>query len=209
MRVITTELRKIFNNRIFLLIIAVVFIMNAYLMFRTANSDDAKPSDYKYIFSELEGLSDSEKLAVFDERIINSTQGLYDYNWELYYELANECYDVVNYKSYLENIETQAESMQSISIFANPDTFNYRSIAKTPSAYQNVQKVQPVFDMSRGIILATDNSFSDILVGFILLFAVLSVMISDREQGMSGLLFALKRGRSYLFFRQHRTIAKQ
>ena len=167
MRVITTELRKIFNNRIFLLIIAVVFIMNAYLMFRTANSDDAKPADYKYIFSELEGLSDSEKLAVFDERIINSTQGLYDYNWELYYELANECYDVVNYKSYLENIETQAESMRSISIFANPDTFNYRSIAKTPSAYQNVQKVQPVFDMSRGIILATDNSFSDILVGFI------------------------------------------
>ena len=200
MRVITTELRKIFSNRIFLLIIAVVFIMNAYLMFRTANSDDAKPSDYKYIYSELEGLTDSEKLAVFDERINNSTQGLYDYNWELYYELANECYDVVNYKSYLDNIETQAESMQSISIFANPDTFNYRSIVKTPSAYQNVQEVQPVFDVSQGIILATDNSFSDILVGFILLFAVLSVMISDREQGMSGLLFALKRGRSYLFF---------
>ncbi len=200
MRVITTELRKIFSNRIFLLIIAVVFIMNAYLMFRTANSDDAKPSDYKYIYSELEGLTDSEKLAVFDERINNSTQGLYDYNWELYYELANECYDVVNYKSYLENIETQAESMQSISIFANPDTFNYRSIIKTPSAYQNVQEVQPVFDVSQGIILATNNDFSDILIGFILLFAVLSVMISDREQGMSGLLFALKRGRSYLFF---------
>ena len=207
MRVITTELRKIFSNRIFLLIIAVVFIMNAYLMFRTANSDDAKPSDYKYIYSELEGLTDSEKLAVFDERINNSTQGLYDYNWELYYELANECYDVVNYKSYLDNIETQAESMQSISIFANPDTFNYRSIVKTPSAYQNVQEVQPVFDVSQGIILATDNSFSDILIGFILLFAVLSVMISDREQGMSGLLFALKRGRNYLFFMKLVTLA--
>lgn len=200
MRIIMTELRKIFSNRIFLLIIAVVFIMNAYLMFRTANSDDAKPSDYKYIYSELEGLTDSEKLAVFDERINNSTQGLYDYNWELYYELANECYDVVNYKAYLENIETQAESMQSISIFANPDTFNYRSIIKTPSAYQNVQEVQPVFDVSQGIILATDNDFSDILIGFILLFSVLSVMISDREQGMSCLLFSLKRGRSYLLF---------
>jgi hypothetical protein len=200
MRVIATELRKIFSNKIFLLIIAVVFIMNAYLMFRTANSDDAKPSDYKSIYSELEGLSDSDKLAVFDERINNSTQGLYDYNWELYYELANECYDIVNYKSYLENIETQAESMKNISIFSNSDTFNYRSIVKTPSAYKNVQEVQPLFDVSQGIILATDNNFTDVFIGFILLFTVLSVMISDREQGMSGLLFVLKRGRNYLFF---------
>lgn len=200
MRALATELKKLFSNKIFLLIIAAVFVLNGYLIFRTANSGDAKPSDYKYIYSELEGLTDSEKLAVFDERINNSTQGLYDYNWELYYELANECYDIVNYKSYLENIETQAESMQSISIFANPDTFNYRNIVKTPSAYQSVQEVQPVFDVSQGIILATDNSYSDILIGFILLFAVLSVMISDREQGMSCLLFSLKRGRSYLLF---------
>ena len=207
MRVLTTELKKIFSNKIFFLVISAVFIMNAYLMFRTANSDDAKPSDYHSVYSELEGLSDSEKLAVFDERINNSAQGLYDYNWELYYELANECYDIVNYKSYLENIETQAGAMQNISIFSNPDTFNYRSIAKTPSAYQNVQEVQPVFDVSQGIILATDNNFTDVLIEFILLFAVLSVMISDREQGMSGLLFALKRGRSYLFFMKLLTLA--
>lgn len=90
--------------------------------------------------------------------------------------------------------------MTSVSIFAKPDTFNYRSIMITPPAYENVQNVQPIFDISKGIKLATDNSFTDILCGFIVLFAVLSLMISDREEGMSELLFALKRGRSYLLF---------
>lgn len=201
MRVVSTELRKLFSNRIFLLIISAVFVLNAYLMFRTANSGDYIASDYKKIYAELEDkLSDKEKIKYFDERISHSAEGIYDYNWGIFYELANECYDIVHYKEYLNFIDTQAKSMTSVSIFAEPDTFNYRSIVKTPPAYENVRDVEPYFDVSKGINLALDNSFTDILCGFILLFAVLTLMISDREQGMSGLLFALKRGRSYLLF---------
>ncbi len=207
MRVFTTELRKLFSNKIFFLIFSAVFIMNGYLIFRTANSAEAMPSDYHAIYTELEGLSDEEKLEFFDEHINNSASGLYNYNWKLFYDLANECYDVVYYKTYLENIETQAESMSSISIFSDPDTFNYRSIVKTPPAYENVQEVVPVFDVSQGIILATDNSFTDILIGFIALFSVLSVMLSDRENGMSRFLFSLKRGRGYLLLTKSGVLA--
>ena len=207
MRIFTTELRKLFSNKIFFLIISAVFIMNGYLMFRTANSAEATPAEYRTIYAELEGLSDEEKLAFFDERIKHSASGLYNYNWKLFYELANECYDVVNYKTYLENIDAQAESMSSISIFSDPDTFNYRSIVKTPPAYENVQDVVPVIDVSQGIVLATDNSFTDILIGFIALFSVLSIMLSDRESGMSRFLFSLKRGRGSLLLSKCRVLA--
>lgn len=199
MRVLSTELKKLFSNRIFLLIIAAVFILNAYLLFRTANSGEITYDDYRKIYSELEGKTDEEKLVWLDEQL-NDFSHAPIYKWSAMAELYDECQNIVTYKEYLKNIDAQAKSMTSVSIFAKPDTFNYRSIVKTPPAYKNVQDVKPVFDVSKGINLATDNTFTDILCGFILLFAVLTLMISDREQGMSGLLFALKRGRSYLLF---------
>lgn len=205
MKILSTELKKLFSNKIFLLIIASVFVLNAYLIFRTANSGETTPADYKMIYSEISSLSDEEKLEWFNERTSDFT-GQYSYNWKLMYELQEECYNVVNYSEYLESIKSQADSMTSVSIFAKPDTFNYRSIVRTPPAYENVQDVHPFFDISRGIILSTDNSFTDILCGFIVLFATLLIMISDREQGMSGLLFSLKRGRSYLIYMKLTTL---
>ncbi len=197
MRVLSTELKKLFSGKIFLLIIAAVFVLNAYLMFRTANSGDVVSSDYRKVYETLADKSDAEKLDWLEEQLNDFSQAP-QYKWEVMSELYDECSNILTYKEYLESIKAQAKSMTSVSIFAKPDTFNYRSILKTPPAYENVQDVQPVFDVSKGLTLATDNSFTDILCGFIVLFAVLSIMISDREQGMSGLLFALKRGRSYL-----------
>lgn len=206
MKVATIELRKLFSNRIFVLILSAVLILNGYLMFRTANTSDT--SDYNKIYSELEDkLSDDEKLQYFDERITNSTNGNYDYNWNVFYELANECYAIVHYKEYLDSIDSQAASLKNVSIFSKSTTFNYRSIIKTPAAYDNVRNVKPYFDVSKGINLALDNGFTDILCGFILLFAVLTLMTSDREQGMSALLFPLKRGRGYLLFSKLATLA--
>lgn len=197
MRVLTTELKKLLSNKIFLLIIAAVFVLNGYLMVRTANSGDTKPENYKAVYAELEGLSDPEKLKWLDDRL-NEFEGQHSFSWAVLGELHEELTNIVGYSDYLDSIDSQAKAMTSVSIFAKPNTFNYRNILKTPPAYDNVRDVKPFFDVSKGINLSTDNSFTDILCGFIVLFAVLSLMISDREQGMSGLLFSLKRGRGYL-----------
>ncbi len=197
MRVLATELKKLLSNKIFLLIIAAVFVLNGYLMFRTANSGDAKPADYKAVYAELEGLSDTEKLQWLNDRL-GEFEGQHSFSWTVLGELRDEAANIAGYSDYLDSIDSQARLMTSVSIFAKPDTFNYRSIVRTPPAYDKVRDVEPIFDVSKGINLATDNSFTDILSGFIVLFAVLALMISDREQGMSGLLFSLRRGRSYL-----------
>lgn len=206
MKVVLTELRKLFSSKIFLLIITAAFVLNGYLMFRTANSSDTKPSDYKEIYTAIEGLSDEEKLGWLDARM-QEYSGQHHYNFSVLYELHEECYNVVHYKNYIDNIDAQAKSMTSISIFAKKGTFNYRNIQKTPPAYDNVRDVRPEFDVSKGVILATDNEFTDILLGFIILFALLSIMLSDREQGMISLLFSLKKGRGYLLFAKIVTLA--
>jgi len=197
MKIFKTELYKLITGRIFLLIVAVAVTLNAYLMFRTASSSESTPEEYKAIYSELEKLSDTEKLDWLEARL-NEFSGQHHYDWGVLYELKEECDGVVNYQQYLDSIEAQADSMSSISIFAKPDTFNYRSIMKTPPAYSHMRDTVPVFDVSKGFTLATQNNFTDIFIGFIVLFAVISLMISDRESGMSGLLFSLRKGRGYL-----------
>ncbi len=197
MRLLAAELKKLFSREIFVLIIAAVFILNAYLMFRTANSGDVTAADYRKVYDVLEDMSDEEKYDWLDEQLSDFSHAPL-YKWEVMHELRDECDTVLTYDEYLESIKAQAKSMTAVSIFAKPDSFNYRSILKTPPAYENVQDVRPVFGRSKGITLATNNSFTDILCGFILLFAVLSIMLYDREQGMSGLLFSMRRGRGYL-----------
>ncbi len=197
MRLLAAELKKLFSREIFILIIAAVFILNAYLMFRTANSGDVTAADYRKVYDVLEDMSDEEKYDWLDEQLRDFSHAPL-YKWEVMHELRDECNTVLTYDEYLESIKAQAKSMTAVSIFAKPDSFNYRSILKTPPAYEKMQDVRPVFGRSKGITLATNNSFTDILCGFILLFAVLSIMLYDREQGMSGLLFSMRRGRGYL-----------
>lgn len=198
MRIFATEFKKLFCNRIFILLLVFTFILNAYLMFRTSFSKDNSISDYKKIYSEIKDMSDEEKNIYFEERINSFGEGTYSYNWKILYELANEFENIINYQDFLRNIDIQKKSLTGISIFSDPNTFNYKSIVKTPEAYDKVRDIVPVFDVSKGVNISLNNRFSDILIGLILLFAIQTLMISDREQGISKVIFPLKRGRNYL-----------
>ena len=112
MRALATELKKLFSNKIFLLIIAAVFVLNGYLIFRTANSGEAKPSDYNTVYTELKELSDDEKLNWLDERL-NDFSGQQPYNWEVLAELRDECANIVGYSDYLASIESTGKTLPS------------------------------------------------------------------------------------------------
>lgn len=195
--IFAAELKKLLSHRVFLLIAASVLVLNGYLMFRTANNGEASPSDYREVISAIEGDTDEEKLEWLDEELTHFDRPDH-YSFAVLSEFREDCYNAVHYKEFLDNIDAQAETMTKVSIFAKKGTFNYRNIKKTPPAYDKVRGVQPVFDISHGIVLATDNSFTDVLSGFVLLFAVLGIMLADREQGMAGLLFSLRHGRGHL-----------
>ncbi|MDO5558388.1 MAG: hypothetical protein Q4F95_02190 [Oscillospiraceae bacterium] len=206
MRIFLTELKKLFRGHIFLLILGAILILNGYLMFRISNTSESSPEDYRTIYSELSDRTDQEKMNWLDDKC-SDFSGNQLYNWTVLYELQEECSRIVNYQEYLAGIDQQAKSMSSISIFSNPDTFNYRSIMTMPSKYENMHDVTPTFDISKGITLATDNNFTDAFIAFLILFSVLSFVISDREQGISGLLFSLKKGRRTLIWIKIGTLA--
>lgn len=88
--------------------------------------------------------------------------------------------------------------MTAVSIFADPNSFAYRNIIKTPSAYDRVRSVQPVFAPSNGVLLAAQNVPSDILMLFIIFTAVTVIFYKDRESGITGLIKPLRYGRTRL-----------
>ncbi len=106
--------------------------------------------------------------------------------------------EILGYQDYLAEINTTAETMTSVSIFADTDSFSYRNIVKTPLAYEVVQDVTPTYAPSDGVLLATDNVATDILVMFSLLACVTAVFYKDRESGVVALIKPLKYGRARL-----------
>lgn len=116
MRVVSTELRKLFSNKIFLLIVFIMFILNAYLLIKTANSYFYTPEQYRSIHDEISEMTEQEKMQWIDERA-NNTNADYNYNWKLLFELQDEFRAITDYNKYLDNIDAQAKSMTSISFF--------------------------------------------------------------------------------------------
>ena len=197
MKIFIAEIKKIFGNRLFTSALFIGLIFNAYLFFRESENEKFKPCEYKAAFSCLQGMNDEEKLLWLNKNCESTPENISYSSWILF-ELRDECDEKVNYPAYLKNIEEQSESMLSASIFLKQGTFNFRNIKKIPKAYEHMKDIQPSFDISKGVILATENNFTDVLCLLIILSAVLSVMLSDKETGMYSFLFSTVRGRGCL-----------
>ena len=130
-------------------------------------------------------------------------------NWEvrlMMNEQLEQLKAVGTYHQYLQSIDDTAATMTAVSIFADPNSFAYRNILKTPSAYDRVRSVQPVFAPSNGVLLVAQNIPSDILMLFIIFTAVTVIFYKDRESGITGLIKPLRYGRTRLALTKTATV---
>ena len=95
-----------------------------------------------------------------------------DYNGYLYYDTLEIIEGLQNYPAYLESIQTNAENMTAVSIWGGTDTFSYRNIQKTPSAYTALAGTTLVLDTSLGIEDLLSSPLTDFLAVLLLFFCV-------------------------------------
>lgn len=193
------ELKKVIKSSLFIPFLVCVLVLNAYILISTAENSYAKPVEYRQIFSSMDSMTDEECLEWLGEMTGSSTQ-IQPYTWKMIFELLSECQGVVSYHEYIKEINERAETMTMFSSFANPDSFVYRNAVKMPDAYSEMKDTYPVFDRSQGILLATENRFSDILCLFVIITAIMTLMISEREMGLTCLTFSTVKGRKHLAF---------
>lgn len=104
---------------------------------------------------------------------------------------------VNNYRSSIEAVIKQADSLGGISIFAKKDSFSESNLQKTKADFERILNVEPVaFD---DIFLKEFFSY-DAINGFVLLgiMFVAFALVEEKKQGLRSIIYSGKNGRGRL-----------
>lgn len=203
MKIFWSEIYKLITTPIFIFTVAVAIIFSLYSAAIT-QADTVSDNDYRTFFSDISEISSMDEQCNYIENTLSDllVSGEANLEWRkkvnFYRSQLEQAQSIADYESYLENIHIAAKSMKSVSIFADKDSYTYRNITKTPSAYEECRDVTPVFTPSAGILLAVDNRVEDIVFIFALISAVIVLIGKERESKIISLIKPLKKGREIL-----------
>ena len=195
------EIYKLTHTKMFVLVAACAVLLNIYISCSQTFGMYCPAREYKEYYALAEGKTFEQAYDYSVARRDNMFGGWEAGKWEIRQMMNREIEQlkaVGTYHQYLQSIDDAAATMTSVSIFADPDSFAYRNIVKTPAAYDSVRSIQPVFAPSNGVLLAIENTPSDILLLFIIFTAVTVIFYKDRECGIVGLVKPLRYGRTRL-----------
>ena len=195
------EIYKLLHQKMFVLVAICAVLLNIYISCSQTFGMYCPAKEYKEYYALAEGKTFEQAYDYSVARRDNMFGGWEAGKWEVRQMMNEEIEQlkaVGTYHQYLQSIDDAAATMTAVSIFADPSSFAYRNIVKTPAAYDSVRSIQPVFAPSNGVLLAIENTPSDILLLFIIFTAVTVIFYKDRECGIVGLVKPLRYGRTRL-----------
>lgn len=208
MRIFLCEWKKLQSFRIFWILLACLLLVNGYVLLSGTKDRYYTPESYRSFFKETEDMSFSETYDYLNELIEQQNTGNYtQYPLILIYDLLEISEQMREYPDYLESIKIQADNMSTVSIWDGKDTFSYRNIQKTPSAYTAMNGTELYLSPSLGLEDTFNAPLSDVIGIFLVFIVVCAVMLRDREQGLISLLYAMPEGRQTLILHKLAVIA--
>ena len=103
-------------------------------------------------------------------------------------DILKEIEVCAKYDEYLQSIDDTAKKMTGISLFAEPDTFSYKNIVKTPDDFSHLKGSKLMPAQSKGIQQATGFLVTD-LIGLLMIMTVV-VTIVTREKELNQILLS-------------------
>ena len=100
---------------------------------------------------------------------------------ELISDVLKEVQACAEYDSYLDGIDEQARKMTSISLFADPDSFSYKNIAKTPDDFAHLKGSTLTPAPSKGVDMATGFLPTDIAAFLMIMAVVVTIVTREKE----------------------------
>jgi hypothetical protein len=104
---------------------------------------------------------------------------------------------LIEYPEYINTIRENAENMQTVSIFSDPNSFSYRNIIKTVDDFSSIHITEISLDNDLAINALFTDSISDYSILAYMMVIVL-LMIQERKKGLWPLIYAYPEGRSTL-----------
>lgn len=106
-----------------------------------------------------------------------------------YWQLSENVKYIAEYPEYIDNVQENAKTMTSMSIFAKKGSFTYNNILKTAEDFEKLRDIRLTYGPEKGIVEATDYTIGDIIL--VTMVFVLCIFLFSEEQG-SGMLNLIK-----------------
>ena len=100
---------------------------------------------------------------------------------QLIADVLKEVQACAEYDSYLDGIDEQARKMTGISLFAEPDSFSYKNIAKTPNDFAHLKGSTLIPAPSKGVDMATGFLPTDIAAFLMIMTVVVTIVTREKE----------------------------
>lgn len=193
------EIKKIISFQTFWLVLVLFLFVNFYFKMDKINNRYYTPAEYKSYISQLNGMTLQEIIDYSNLKIKqkNSTE-TFEYTGFILYDMLEITEQLIKYPEYLESIENNSDTLKSSMIWGDDNTFSYRNIKKTSSAYLRLKGTELTLDTSLGIEDFFHSPITDVLGIFLLFMCSCRIFIYDRERKVINLLNTTYNGRQKL-----------
>lgn len=196
------EANRVLKNPLFLATLAALLLLNAFFFIyqQTDGQGDFREygNAYHREFTALADLGWEEGLA----RCKIAEQEVFE-NWgsgnniqrhEIIQQIMTQYEYLLGYEAYLNKIDADAAKLQSVSLFADPDSAAYQNTVKTAEDFHAMDGVS----VSLGHDLAVTEVFADKWADYsivILICVVCGLFVAERKEGLWPMIYAAPGGR--------------
>ena len=196
------EAKRVLKNPLFLATLAALLLLNAFFFIyqQTDGQGDFREygNAYHWELNTLADLSWEEGLAQCEiaeqETLEYWGSGNNNQRYEVIQQITAQYEYLLGYEAYLGKIDADAAKLQSVSLFADPDSVAYQNTVKTAEDFHTMDGVS----VSMGHDLAVTEVFADKWADYsivILICVVCGLFVAERKEGLWPMIYAAPGGR--------------
>jgi len=196
------EAKRVLKNPLFLATLAALLLLNAFFFIYQQIDGQGDFREYGNAYHrELNALADlswEEGLArceiAAQEVLENWGSGNNVQRYELLQQITAQYKYLLGYEAYLGKIDADAAKLQSVSLFADPDSTAYQNTVKTAEDFHAMDGVT----VSMGHDLAVTEVFADKWADYsivMLICVVCGLFVAERKEGLWPMIYAAPGGR--------------
>lgn len=154
--------------------------------------------DISSILEEYPKINGEELLSEYENKIfLKYTDNIFR-EQELIDDILAEAESCADYEEYLDGIDETAKRLTSTALFADPDSFGYRNIAKTPADFAHLKDSELKIAPSKGVEEATGFIATDLIALLMIMTAAVTIVTREKELNQLTLSRTAFKGRENL-----------
>lgn len=195
------EIKRILFNRKQIFLLVGMLMFNLFDLDLELSRQQDYLDEYQSYLEQYEGMEYSEIKADLDE----ITKGGSWISSGVINELYGNVEYLLNFEQRLENIQTQADTMVSVSIFAD-SVFSTTNIKQTAADYSRLQGIEVTLGKDASVETILQRELSNIFL-VVYMISVVYQFLKERRRGLWNMVCASQNGRIHLLMWRFATVA--